>query len=90
MTALFASPGMTAVTVVVLILEGMSLLFLAVCSIEYRMLIARHTEFFRGIGNREHDRIMRRSRVFLWIYIATTILITLATGYLFLFQPHIL
>lgn len=89
MSLLFATPGMTTISVIVLLLEMLSLIFLGVCILEFRVLTQRHAAFFRDMGNGQHEEVERRPRIFLWMYIITTIVMTIATTYLFLFQPHI-
>lgn len=82
---------MTIFSVIVLLLELLSLAFLGVCILEFRVLTHRHAAFFRDMGNGVHEEVGRRPRMFLWIYIVTTTVVTIVTTYMFLFhQPHIL
>lgn len=81
---------MTTVSFIVLLFEVLSLAFLAVCVVEYRVLMRRHVAFFQGISNGEHGRVERRSGVLLWVYIGMTIFVTIMTTFVFIFQPHIL
>lgn len=75
----------------VALVETLSLAFLLCASYEYRRLLSRHAAFFRAIsGNGQHRRVERSSRILFWIYVASTLVVTAFTLFLFLAQPHIL
>lgn len=90
MSTLFATSAMATVSAIVLLLEVTSLVFLGACILEFRAVSRRHASFFRDMGNGAHAETDRRPRLFLWLYVAATVLATVVTTYLFLFQPHIL
>lgn len=89
--ALLATPGMVSVFVFVLVIEALSLLFLWVASYEFRQLMRRHAQFFEAMRHDDkHERVERTSYVIFWIYVLMTIVVTILTLLLFLFQPHLL
>lgn len=77
-------------TVSIALIEILSLLFLALVVHEYRKTISKHYAFPAAI---EHDLelLPQRGVTWLfWIYVVLTVLVVIATSFLFLFQPHLL
>lgn len=90
-TILLADPGMVLVFVVVVLVEVLSLIWMGLTAYEYNRTLRGHADFFVAVGEDDRHKLLEHSsRVLLWIYIITTILATLVTGYVFIFQPHLL
>lgn len=88
MIPLFDSPGMTSVTVIVLLLEVLSLLAMLVNLPFYRRVQRKQDVLFATLYNA--PTFLRRHTLLVWLYIATTLLIGIVSLWLFLFQPHLL
>ena len=91
MDGLFVTPGMTALSVGIILVELLSLAFLWAASYEYRQLIRRHAGFFEAIdGGGRYAHIRRTSRAIYACYVLSTLAVTTVTLLLFVFQPHLL
>ncbi|MBP9773078.1 MAG: hypothetical protein KBD00_00425 [Candidatus Peribacteraceae bacterium] len=89
--ALFATPVSLSLVLVVTLIQVASLIFLAAAWYSFAKMMRRHAGFFEGMeGNEYRKNAEKTQRVFLWIYIISTVIITIITTYLFFFQPHIL
>lgn len=89
--ALFSTTGMLTMFIIVLIIELLSIAFLGIVALGFRRLTDRHEQFFHVMANAtEHEKIERVPRMIFWVYIASTLVVTLVTAYLFIFQPHLL
>jgi len=87
---LFSSPGMTTVTVAALIIEILSLGYFGVTLAEFFLLRRKHRAFHAAMGASHPGHPEKASYVILWIYVFSTVLFTVVTSLLFIFQPHIL
>lgn len=87
--AWFASNASTALAVVFLALQVLSLLVLVAVVWEYRQLRSRHAAFFAAVTNGQTDRESRPALV-LWLYIFSTLVMTMAYLFVFFVQPHLL
>lgn len=86
---LFSTTGMVSVFVIVLILEVLSIGYFVMTVVEFRILHHRHTAFFKAMnGGEMHSETY--SHVVFWLYVLSTIVITLVTSTLFFWQPHLL
>ncbi|TSC58440.1 MAG: hypothetical protein Greene041619_664 [Candidatus Peregrinibacteria bacterium Greene0416_19] len=103
MDALFATPGMTAVTVVVGLTELLSaamLLFIIRLFLRVRhsqenllLMLQRHLRnpaLDRLLGEVTVRRFLAPNRKLLWMYVLSTVIITILSMLLFTFQPHLL
>jgi hypothetical protein len=89
--AFFSTAGMTSLLTIVIVVEMLSLAFFGMVVYAFRRMLHRHARFFRSIGGDDaHLTIERPSFVIFWIYVIVTLLATLLTTYLFVFQPHLL
>ncbi len=88
---LFSTPGMLSVFVIVIVMEILSLGYLGITIVEFMMLRRRHASFFQSIGSDGNGaHVERAPTVILWIYIAVSLIVTIVTIVLFLFQPHLI
>ncbi len=89
--ALFSTVGMTSVFVLVVVIQLLSLGFLLIASYEFRRTMRKHTAFLSVIDtDNRHDESERASHVIFWIYLLSTLAVTVATSVLFIYQPHLL
>jgi len=87
---LFSTPGMVSVFIVVVILEILSVAFLGVAVLEFRAIRHRHVKFFHAFEGGTDADTERTARTILWVYILMTIIVTIVTVLIFVFQPHLL
>lgn len=89
--ALLSTMGMTSVFVLVVVIQLVSLGFLLIASYEFRRTMRKHNAFLSVIDtDNRHDEAERGSHVIFWIYLLSTLAITVVTTLLFVFQPHLL
>lgn len=79
---------MTTVLAVIIILEILSLLMMLIIVHFFRSQRSKYRSLVRNLGNAEAWG--SPGKVLLPTYIALTIAITLATLFVFIFQPHLL
>lgn len=100
---LFATAGMSTMTVVILLIEAMSLAMMLAVIVAFRRVRASQRNLLltlqSHLRNPALDALLQRVTVgrflrtrwgFLWLYILATLATTLVTLWLFLFQPHLL
>lgn len=87
--AWFATTASTALAVVFLVLQLVSLLVLGAVVWEYRQLRGRHAAFFAAVSSGQTDRESRPALV-LWLYVFSTLVMTVAYLFVFFVQPHLL
>lgn len=88
MDAPFATPGMTAMTIVMGVILALSIGLFAANVAAYAMQRRKYAEFFRALEAR--DAWGRPGRFIVPVYAVVTIASAVAIAYLFLFQPHVL
>lgn len=88
MTDLFASPGMTASTIVILIIEGLSLLMLFLNIQIFRSQSEKYRLLLANLGNQ--SAWGWPGKILIPLYIVLTLGTTAVTILIFIFQPHIL
>ncbi len=89
--ALFSSMGMTSVFVVMVVIQLLSLGFLLLTSYEFRRTMRKHNAFLRAIDiDEKHDEAEHTSHIIFWIYLLSTLVATVVTTLLFVYQPHLL
>ena len=87
----FDTPGMTAVFVVVMLVEAASLSLLWLVTHEFRKMCARHARLFEAISDDgQHKKTEKHQWIIFWVYIISTFVISIVTTSLFLFEPHII
>jgi hypothetical protein len=85
---------MAVIVIVLLALHMVSLLTMGVVVLAYRQLETRQKDFYASIiGSHDMPPIVRRhwvhQRIIVWCYVIITIVITVASTALFVFQPHV-
>ena len=95
MSTLFASTGMTIVTLLVFTIEGLSLVALWCIAdgfwklrIRQEDLLSKFQHTFEPLSS--PTRARTPSMLLLLLYVCTTLLMTIASLILFIFQPHLL
>ena len=90
MLNLFASPGMTTMTIAVFLVELISMAVFGIGVLSYRSLIISHHEFLSSLHHGEKYAKRRSFGMLAWIYIVSTLFIVLLTGATFVLHPHFL
>ncbi len=89
--ALFSTAGMTSVFVIMVVVQLLSLGFLLIVSYEFRRTMRKHNAFLSVIDTDDrHDEAEHTSHVIFWIYLLSTLVATIVTTLLFVYQPHLL
>lgn len=86
--ALFSTPGMVFVFVVMMILEALSFAAMTVILLAYGRVRRKQDALFNSLLNA--PRGLRRHVILFWTYVLMTIAIAVISLSLFLFQPHLL
>lgn len=89
MTALFATPGMTIVSIVLIVLELASLIILCVGLLCYRHLVLSHRAFFSSLHHAGTQIKQEYTGVLFWLYLCSTLLMILITIVFYIWQPSL-
>lgn len=87
MDLMLSTPGMTAAFAVVLVLEAFSLIWLAVNVQLYRTQLQKYRTLLSGFG--DEKALGRPGKWILPLYVLLTIVLTLVTTLIFIWQPHL-
>jgi len=89
MAQVFATPGMVMMTTVVFCVQGISLVVMGLFLFEYRHIHVKRMDLLAAFEGVQRMHIVWRCRLLITLYITFTLLITIGSSYLYLFQPHI-
>ena len=89
MSALFATPGMTATFTVFLVLELASLVVLCIGLLTYRHLVLSHRAFLSSLHHAGKQIKHGYGNVLFWVYLCTTLLLVLLSSVIYIWQPRI-
>lgn len=84
----FSSPSMMTALVIILVIEVLSLLFMVMILQIYRSQSQKYRQLLSGMGGQ--DLWGAPGRVLIPLYTVLTVIATVVTVLLFLYQPHIL
>ncbi len=90
MAPVFATSGMVMMTIAVFCVQGISLVVMMFMLFEYWHIHVKRMELLSAFQGVQRMHIVWRCRFLAILYIVCTLLITLGSSYLYLFQPHIL
>lgn len=85
---IFSSPGMIAVTVLIVVVQAVSVLFMMLVIHLFRRQRSKYDGLLRGMRN--DTALGTPGRILIPLYIVVTLVVAVVTVYLFLFQPHLL
>ncbi len=88
MNALFASPGMTLASTVVIMLELLSIGVLCVGLLSYRVILLSHREFHSSLHHPGRQARWGSFGLLPWLYIISTTFIIVLTSMIFIWQPR--
>lgn len=88
MPNLFATTGMTITTILVIILELLSLIAMGAILLVFWRVQRKQQDLFRTLHSA--PKALVRHTVLQWIYALATLAIGFLSSALYLFQPHIL
>jgi len=89
MAPVFATPGMVMMTISVFSIQIASLAVMALLLFEYRHIHVKRMDLLSAFEGVQRMHIVWRCRLLTILYITFTLLITIGSSYLYLFQPHI-
>jgi hypothetical protein len=88
MIALFATPGMALASMVIIVLELLSVAILCVGLLSYRIILQSHHGFHISLhhaGKRAH---WGSFGLLAWLYIVSTVFLITLTSVIFVWQPR--
>jgi len=89
MAPVFATSGMVMMTIIVFCVQGVSLVVMVLMLFEYRHIHIKRMDLLSAFEGVQRMHIVWRCRLLTILYIVFTLLITIGSSYLYLFQPHI-
>jgi len=90
MAPILATPGMVLMTIVVFCVQLVSLIVMTLMIFEYHHIHVKRMDLLSAFEGVQRMHIIWRCRFLVILYAAMTLMITIGTSYLYLFQPHIL
>lgn len=90
MAPVFATPGMVMMTIIVFCIQLASLIVMVLMLFEYRHIHVKRMDLLSAFEGVQRMHIVWRCRLLTILYAVCTLLITIGSSYLYLFQPHIL
>ena len=89
-SALFETPGMTMLFAALLMVQCLSLCYMAALYYEFRHIHRKRVDILNALGSERAQTETVQARILGTIYVTLTLLSVVFTSVLFLWQPHIL
>lgn len=90
MGTIFSTPGNTAVTVTLLVINGVSLLIMFLFIFEFRHLHEKRMNILRALNGGMVFKEISNRRLLITLYIISTLCVTGLTFFLYIARPHLL
>jgi|CXWL01.1.fsa_nt_gi hypothetical protein len=89
MTPLFDTPGMTAISTLVVLIEFSSLIVLIVGLLSYRHIVNSHLAFFASLHHAGKQARPKPVQILFWLYLLSTLFLILCSTVVFVWQPNL-
>ncbi len=84
----FSTPGAVAATIAFLVIELLSIALFLIVVFQYLRVVSKHRILPKAIRQSLEGEPETGAAVIFWLYVVLTIVVTVVTVALFLFQPH--